>query len=82
MGNKHLYTVITKVYETQEVFIHQLRTTTTQPNDVLFAWVEQAVTRGFIKGTDDPKVPFRDITERNKHMEALDGVFNVWRIIF
>jgi hypothetical protein len=60
MGDKHLYTVIIEVHETQEVFIHQLHTTTTQPNDVLFAWVAQVVTRGFIKGTDDPKVPFRE----------------------
>jgi hypothetical protein len=82
MHKEHLYTVIIEIYQTQEVFIHQLRTTTTHPSDVLFAWVEQAVTRGFIKGTDDPKVPFRDITEHNTHMEALDRVFNVWRIIF
>jgi hypothetical protein len=82
MHKEHLYTVMVRVYQTQEVFIHQLRTTTTHPSDVLFAWVEQAVTRGFIKGTDDPKVPFRDITEHNTHMEALDRVFNVWRIIF
>ena len=82
MHKEHLYTVTIKVYETQEVFIDQVRTEATHLNEVLFAWVAQAVTRGFIKGTDDPKVPFRDITERNTQMEALDGVFNVWRIAF
>ena len=67
MHKEHLYTVMIKVYETQEVFIDQVRTEATHLNEVLFAWVAQAVARGFIKGTEDPQVPFRDITERNTH---------------
>ena len=82
MENEHLYTVIVEVYETQEVFIHQVRTKTTDLDRLLYTWVEQAVARSFIKGTDDPQVPFRDITERNKCLEPLESVFNVWRIIF
>ena len=79
MERQHLYTVIVEVYQTQEVFIDQVCTTTTDLDKILFAWVEQAVSRGFIKGTDDPRVPFRDITERSR-LEPLDGVFNIWRI--
>ena len=82
MDNAHLYTVILEVSQTQEVFIDQLRTSTTVPDKVLYAWVEQAVSRGFIKGTDDPQVPFRDPTELNKRLEPLSGVFNVWRVNF
>jgi hypothetical protein len=74
---EHLYTVIIRVDETQEVFIDQVRTEATHLNKILFAWVEQAVTRGFIKDTDDTKVVFRDTIEPNNHMKALDGVFNI-----
>ena len=80
MERQHLYTVIVEVYQTQEVFIDQVCTTTTDLDKILFAWVEQAVSRGFIKGTDDPKVPFRDITEIHHHLDPLAGVSNVWRI--
>jgi len=83
MNKEHLYTVIIQVFETQEVFIHQLRTTKTRPNDILLAWVTQAVEQGFIKGTDDPKIPFRDIiTQLNVGLKPLGDIFNAWEINF
>jgi hypothetical protein len=71
MHTEHLYTVIIEVFETQEVFIQQVRTAETKPGDVFFAWVKQAVTRGFIKGTEDPQIPFRDITVSENTLESL-----------
>ena len=82
MSNRHLYTVVVDVYETQEVFIDQIHTKTTKIDDVLYAWVEQAVKRGFIKGTDDPQIAFKDVIEFDKRLKLLENVFNAWRIEF
>jgi len=80
MAPEHLYAVIIKVYETQEVFIDQVCTTTTNLDQVLYAWVEQAVARGFIKGTDDPQIALQDVVEFDKLLKPLENVFNAWRI--
>jgi len=82
MHSTHLYTVITEVDQTQEVFIDQVHTSAKSLDKILFAWVEQAVARGFIKGTEDPQVPFRDMMERNNQFEKIGSVFNAWRIEF
>ena len=80
MGNKHLYTVITDVYDTQEVFVDQVRTSSTHLNEILFIWVEQAVAHGFVKGTEDPQVVLQDIMDDYKSLMKLDQ--NVWDISF
>jgi hypothetical protein len=82
MHTEQLYTVTIEVYCTQEVFIDQVRTAETKLDGILFAWLKQAVARGFIKGTEDPQIPFRDIMERNAHLKPMGGVFNVWEIVF
>ena len=82
MSQAHLYTVTIAVYETQEVFIDQVYTTTTNLDRVLYAWVEQAVARGFIKGTADPQIAFQDVVGFDNRLEPLENVFNAWRIEF
>ena len=49
MDSVHLYTVIIKVYDTQEVFIDQVRTSAKSLDKILFASVEQAVAHGVHK---------------------------------
>ena len=75
------------MYEDQSFFLQQLTTTATNPDQLLKAWVNRAIAEEFIKGTKDPKEALHDITNRgdksrNKDLEPLDGVFNVWRISF
>ncbi len=80
MAGIHLYTVVVDFYETQEVFIDQVRTTTTDLDQVLYAWVEQAVARGFIRGTKNPQHALRDIMDDDNTFLQVGP--NIWEICF